>query len=32
MPRHDWIWLEEAFEERAAILHRTGAFRKPPVS
>jgi hypothetical protein len=24
MPRHDWIWLEEAFEERAAILHRAG--------
>jgi hypothetical protein len=24
MPRYDWIWLEEAFEERAAILHRAG--------
>jgi hypothetical protein len=24
MPRRDWIWLEEAFEERAAILHCTG--------
>src|SRR5215472_1685408 len=24
MPRHDWIWLEETFEERAAIFYRTG--------
>jgi hypothetical protein len=24
MPTHDWIWLEEAFEERAAIFYRTG--------
>ena len=24
MPSHDWIWLEEAFEERAAILLRAG--------
>jgi hypothetical protein len=24
MSTHDWIWLEEAFEERAAILYRTG--------
>src|SRR5215831_3844869 len=23
MLRHDWIWLEEAFEERAAIFYRT---------
>ena len=24
MPRHDWIWLEETFKERAAIFYRTG--------
>src|SRR5262245_59207517 len=24
MSKHDWIWLEGAFEERAATLHRTG--------
>src|SRR5246127_2942989 len=24
MREHDWIWLEEAFEERAATFYRTG--------